>query len=252
VTVAQASVSGPILFGRYAFGPNRLGYCGTEDHDAVLGYTAAGEAGVIRGLARTFDGAYPYLELIAAANAIDDPLDRRVVEAYWLGSPLLARVTPSRLHRSIQDRFRPRLSPATWRRMEAGLAVGAAPVHAFHVLEVFPRVGLLRGGPADDVLAVMDACRIRWGTVRIVDSGTLVVDVVPLVERAGRLELGPARSEVVERWVDGLGFVGDVVPGDVISLHWGWACDRLEERQLANLVDWTARELRVVNQVGKR
>ena len=33
----------------------------------------------------------PYLRLIAAANGIADPLDRRVVEAYWLGNGLLER-----------------------------------------------------------------------------------------------------------------------------------------------------------------
>jgi hypothetical protein len=250
MTAHRAQVDGALLFGRYAFGPNRLGYCGTDDHGAVLGHTASGETEPVRRLARTFDGAYPYLELIAEANGIPEPLDQRVVEAYWLGNRLTDRVGRRPMHRSLEDRFRGRLPRSGWRWMEGGVAAGAVPVHAFHVLEIFPRVGLLRGDRVDDALAVMDACRIRWGTVRSVAGGFLVVDIRPLVQHDGLLALGEPQPETVERWVDGTGFVDGVAPGDAVSVHWGWACDRLSERQLANLVWWTMRELRVANQVG--
>ena len=82
-----------MLFVRYAFAPNELGYCGPSDSQELLGYGANGV--VDRGLtamARQFDGAWPYLELIAGAVGISDPLDHRVVEAYWVGNPLLDRV----------------------------------------------------------------------------------------------------------------------------------------------------------------
>lgn len=243
----HAPIPGPVLFGRYAFGPNRLGYCGTDDHAALLGHAAAQDDRELRVLARTFDGAYPYLELIARSAGIADPLDRRVVEAYWLGNDLTASVTPSGLHRSLDERFRGRVSPGTWRWLEASVPAGARPVHAFHVLDVFPRIGLLRGGEADDVLKAIDSCRIRWGRVTSVQDGTLSVEAAALALVDGKLGIGPARSERVERWVDGIGFVDDVRPGDLVSLHWGWACDRLSPRQLANLVAWTEFELGVAN-----
>lgn len=240
-------VPGPVLFGRYAFGPNRLGYCGTDDHAALLGHAVAGDEGELRGLARTFDGAYPYLELIARANGVEDPLDQRVVEAYWLGNDLTTAVGPSSMHRSLDERFRPRVSGGAWRWLEASVPAGARPVHAFHVLDVFPRIGLLRGGEVDDVLAVIDSCRIRWGRVASVQDGTLAVDTPALELVEGKLRIGPSRREVVERWVDGIGFVDDVRPGDTVSLHWGWACDRLTARQYANLAAWTEFELGVAN-----
>lgn len=240
-------VPGPILFARYAFGPNRLGYCGTDDHAAVLQHGAAREERPLRHLARTFEGAFPYLELIARANGIADPLDARVVEAYWIGNELTSTVDPGPMQRSLDDRFRHRLDPSAWRWLEATVPVGARPVHAFHVMDVFPRVGMLRGERADDVLQVMDSCRIRWGRVRAVQEGSLVVDAPRLVLVDGRLAIGPAMEEVVERWVDGVGFVTDVAPGDVVSIHWAWACDRLSFRQLANLKRWTAFELGVAN-----
>lgn len=244
----RTSVPGPVLFARYAFGPNRLGYCGTDDHAAVLGHAAAGQADPLRELARSFEGAYPYLELIAGANGIADPLDRRVVEAYWLGNQLTAAVRRRALHESLGDRFRPRVSAMTWRRLEATVSAGARPVHAFHVLDVFPRVGLLRGEAVDDVLTVIDSCRIRWGRVITVGGSSLTVEVRPLLLRDGRLALGPPRPEVVQRWVDGIGFVDEVGPGEVISIHWGWACDRLTSGQLRDLQRWTEFELRIANQ----
>lgn len=58
--------SGLLLFARYAYPPNSLGYCGSEDHAALMGYLREGrtDAGLAE-LARRFEGAYPYLRLIA-------------------------------------------------------------------------------------------------------------------------------------------------------------------------------------------
>ena len=97
---------GPVLFARYAYPPNALGYCGPGDPSALLG--AAAEGTDVPGLGRLaarFEGAWPYLQLIAACNGLDDPLDRRVVEAYWVGNDLIARVPASALAHSLGDRF---------------------------------------------------------------------------------------------------------------------------------------------------
>jgi hypothetical protein len=75
----------------------------------------------------------------------------------------------------------------------------------------------------------------------------LVVNVVPLVMSDGQLELGAARPEVVQAWRDGAGFVDDVLPGDIIAIHWSWACDRLSADQLTRLVQWTSHEIAVAN-----
>ena len=139
--------SGPVLFARYAFGPNRLGYCGPDASAELIGEASRpGGERAIRELARGFEGAWPYLELIATANGIADPLDRRVVEAYWLGNELLDAVRADAFAASLAVRFRPRLRPDGWRWLGEKPAAGPVPIHAFHVLDVFPRVGLLRSG----------------------------------------------------------------------------------------------------------
>jgi hypothetical protein len=71
-------ISGSPLFARYAFPPNERGLCGPPDNAALRGYAAAGLTDPdLRRLAGQFEGAWPYLRLIAEANGITDPLDRQ-------------------------------------------------------------------------------------------------------------------------------------------------------------------------------
>jgi hypothetical protein len=242
------AVPGPIRFARYAYGPNRLGYCGPDAADELLGEAAeGGDLRRIRELATGFEGAYPYLQLIASSNGIADPLDDRVVDAYWLGSPLLERVPMAGLGRSMEERFRPRVRSEAWRWLAGKAPDGARPVHAFHVLDVFPVVGMLKGGRIDDVLRTIDSCRIRWGCVRDRIGGELLVDAVPLELVEGKLALGAPRPEMIRGWHDGLGFFDDADPGDWISIHWDWACERLDADALRRLQSWTGHQLEIAN-----
>ena len=77
VTTGSPLLDGPQLFARYAFMPNRLTYCGGDDHRALFDYCLAGvtDAG-LHALLRKFTGAMPYLRLIAECNAIIDRLTR--------------------------------------------------------------------------------------------------------------------------------------------------------------------------------
>jgi hypothetical protein len=94
---------------------------------------------------------------------------------------------------------------------------------------------------------MMDACRIRWGRVIGSSGDRLVVRSVPLVLDAGRLALGTPRIETVQRWMDGAGFLDAAEPGDVVSLHWDWACERLTPERLGALVARTERQLAITN-----
>src|SRR6478736_4839314 len=122
--VELRAVPGPVLFARYAFPPNSHGYCGPPDNTAFLEMGSAGvvDAGM-RLMARQFEGAWPYLELIAGAVGIPDPLDPRVVEAYWVGNGLLPRVGTAVVGDSMEDRFRHRAGP----RFATGSARGSWP-----------------------------------------------------------------------------------------------------------------------------
>jgi hypothetical protein len=240
----RPNVPGPLLCARYASAPNRLGYCGPAAADELVGELETGPSEpALRHLAAQFEGAFPYLELIARANGIADPLDRGVVEAYWLGNDLLRRVGPGALDRSLRERFWKRLDDDSRRWIGGKPSAGALPNHAFHVLDLLPRMGLLRAGRVDRVLETMDACRIRWGRVLARHGNELTV-VAPRLELTdGKLALTPPREESVSS------AAGDEFnAGDTIAIHWGWACDRLDARRLASLERSTATQLVIANQ----
>jgi hypothetical protein len=255
-------IAGAFLFARYAYPPNALGYCGPGDPTGLLeeaatsnlaGATAskdrAAAAGEIAERARSFEGAWPYLQLIAGANKISDPLDRRVVEAYWVGNPLLDRVAPGLLAASIQTRFRARAG-RTWQRLAEVLPTGCRPHHSFHVFAIYPWIGLLRAGHVDEPLRVLDQCRVRWGLVEQTHGDDAVVRTLPLCWDGSRLGYGPARLETATLNCGGLGLVNELRRGEWVSLHWDWICDRLSEHQLRMLAHYTDLSLAAVNRTS--
>ncbi len=239
---------GALLFGRYAFPPNQLGYCGPEDHRALLQYVAGKtvDKGLVE-LERRFEGAYPYLCLIAEANRIDDPFDERVVEAYWIGNELLERVEARPMHDSLRARFAPRMRNAEFGWLATKLEHGARPHHNFHVFDVYLRAGLMNDERATIALETMDSCRISWGRVEAVEADSLLVDRQPLVFIEGKLALGAAETRRITRQLDGHGFIDEVAPGDHVSMHWSWACDRLHHGAVARLQRNTERYLALAN-----
>lgn len=242
------TVPGAMAFARFAVPPNGLGYCGPEAHEQLIAYgrgAQAADAGLVE-LARGFEGAWPYLELLAGAAGVDDPLDHRVVEAYWLGNRLLDRVTANDWGWHLVDRFGPRAGAET-ASITRHVGAGALPTHAFHVFCVYPWVGLLRegtGGPP--ALSVIEQCRIGWGTV-VDTEGPNVVVAAPELEWGGdRLTLGPPRSRAL---VDLIG-VDDLAVGDVVAHHWGQVCQRLSPTQLHALVRTTHSQLALTHATG--
>jgi hypothetical protein len=244
-------VSGPadgaLRFARYAYPPNELGYCGPDASAQLREQVTAGVAdGDLRRLLRGFEGAWPYLELIASANGIGDPLDDRVVSAYWVGNRLLDRVGPLLLGSSLEDRFRGRAG-RVWPELVAPVPDGALPHHSFHVFGIYPWLGLLREGRLDEPLRVLDRCRIRWGQVRTVGDGFAVVRSRPLVWDGRRLGLGEEVDEQVRVGADLHGPAGSLRAGSWCSLHWDWVCEELDAPSLARLRRYTLRQLGVVN-----
>jgi hypothetical protein len=238
-----------VIFARYAFPPNSHGYCGPNDHTAFFEYGVAGhDDRGLRALSQQFAGAWPYLELIAAATGLDDPLDRRVVEAYWVGSPRLDHVSTRAVGNSMEERFR-HVTGSSFPVLTESVLAGGVPHHSFAVFCVYPWTGLLSDGrKAPQALTVLDRCRIRWGRVLGVQGDQVVVETSPLTWDGRRLDLGPPVTETAVRSVDGVGMIGDLRPGDWVSLHWEWVCDRLTRPQVRRLRGYTLRHLRIVNE----
>jgi hypothetical protein len=241
-------VPGPVLFARYAFPPNSHGFCGPADSGSFFEHGVAGvDDGGLRAMAQQFAGAWPYLQLIAGATGLDDPLDRRVVEAYWVGSPRLDRVGTRAVGDSMEERFR-YMTGARFGSLTEGVLAGGVPHHSFAVLCIYPYTGLLTDRrKAAHALTVLDRCRIRWGRVLAVQGDQVVVESSPLTWDGDVLAIGPTSTETAVQSVDGIGMVGGVAPGDWVSLHWEWVCDRLTGTQVSRLRRYTERHLAIVN-----
>jgi hypothetical protein len=246
-----AVADGALTFARFAYPPNQLGYCGPDVQDEILQRVSARASGPeLRALARGFEGAWPYLQLIAAGNRIGDPLDARVVEAYWIGNRLLDRVDMVMFADSLLSRFAPSLHRAADReRLVDPLLTGGLPHHGFHVFGVYPWVGLLRSGAVDDALGVLDRCRVRWGRVVSVRDTEAVVISRPLVWDGRRLELGAPREEIATTARDGYLLAPRLRTGEWCALHWDWVCEPMSRRRLDALVHYTRQQLDAVNNV---
>jgi hypothetical protein len=239
-----APSSGLLLFIRYAFMPNHLGYCGGNENEVLFEHATDGRPDPrLAPMLVKFTGAVPYLRTIAAANGIGDPFDPRVVEAYWIGNELLERVEAAHLYRSLEERFGRHLPAKVRDQVLRKPPAGAKPFHLFHVLDVYRHL------ESDAVgMAAMESCRISWGQVREVDGASVTVDRQPLVLRDGTLALAEPRPERVLRAFEGRGFADDVTAGDWVSIHWGWVCEVLDARKLASLRRASAAHLRLANQ----
>nr|WP_090344227.1 DUF6390 family protein [Mycolicibacterium malmesburyense]CRL75570.1 hypothetical protein CPGR_03621 [Mycolicibacterium malmesburyense] len=231
-----ARSDGRTVFGRYAYPPNELGYCGPADGGGTSGLASH---------AHEFDGAWPYLSAIAEAVGASDALDDEVVRSYWVGGRALSKVEPQTLLAKLRASFAGQVTglldtvPAT---------ADVLAHHSFHVFAVYPWVRFL-GRDAGTAVGVMQACRIRWGAVVAVTGEQAEITSQPLHYTNGRLTLGDPRPERIA-WKRGdLSLAPPPRRGAVVSAHWDWICGTLTDEEAADLEAATQTTLDLVNSV---
>jgi hypothetical protein len=233
---------------RYAFGPNRLHYCGPDANAEIAEHFKHGDQDPgLAALLSAFKNMFPYLKLIAAANGIADPFDERVVEAYWLGNQLLDNVGKQNLYVNLTDvrQFKKKIGSQNFQGIEADIALGAVPHHSFHVLEVWRRTGF--EGRAL-TLQDMDSCRVSWGRVVKVDGPAITVSRQPLEMASGKLILGAEKPYPVTRALEAETDIEQLQPGQIVSIHWGVPCEVISPDQVAALQKYTLKHLALANQ----
>ena len=229
-------MTGRELFACYAFPPNELGYCGPTDTRQDQLATHAEE----------FDGAWPYLQAIADATGIADPLDDDVVRNYWLGGELLDKVDPDELLTRLRSAFTGQVTGM----LDDISAGNALANHSFHVFVVYPWVRFLGRDPATP-LRVLQDCRIRWGVVESVDDDHVVVTSSPLTYDEGTLGLGGAAPERVRWRKDGTSLAPAPKPGTIVAAHWDWVCGTITDAERDALAAATKRTLDLVNAAAR-
>ncbi|MFA5070245.1 MAG: DUF6390 family protein [Patescibacteria group bacterium] len=230
------------LAARYSFRPFSLGFCGPQENQAkkVVTHYLLGEKnieGQVRKIFRQFVGAYPYYQLIALKNKIRDPLDKRVVEAYWLGNELLDRVTRKDIGQMILRAFvfTGWMDLARAKRIIENLPAGVSPHHSFHVLFL---------GSVTDTVAIkgktIDLCRIACGQVKKASDNRMTVEYKPLAKEPKTRLAGKIKKEIY--YEPNFGIKAKI--GDWVSFHWNFVCDKLNPKQVKNLEKYTLRNLK--------
>ena len=247
-------MQGALTCAAYAFPPNELKYCGPIDKTGDLaGYQEEKieDAGLIN-ILTGFHTLYPYLSLIAYENNIRDPLDLRVVEAYWIGNELLKKITGKKLYEHFSDALNlvKKITKNDFSYLVGKIDDGAIPHHTFHVLNVFTRTGHQN---IVHTLETMDACRIGWGKVvnseklRVNSYNTIDVETQPLVLKNGKLALDKTVLKKIEFPFLGFRYSNFELLNKWVSIHWNTYCDILTSRQVRNLKYYTEKAMQLAN-----
>lgn len=238
-------MDGVLTCARYAFAPNYYKYCGPDANRGIAAYIKKGISDPgLSGYLSEFAVLYPYLNLIAQENGIGDPFDPRVVEAYWIGNKLLENVGMKAFSEHLQygQKLKKRLPAKKLKWIIEKVPKGAKIHHSFHVFSIFRRTGHHR---VDQTLNTMDQCRISWG--KILQISNLEVKTQKLVYENGELRLKDNVMGKVRLPVDSE-LVKTLNPGDWLTFHWGFVCDRITEKQAQSLALYTKHNLRLANE----
>ena len=232
---------------RFGYPPNSFSLCGPEKQQDLSWYAQTGNTDQgTQEILTQFNTLYPYLQLIAHANEIKDPFDPRVVEAYWIGNPLLSKIPLQSFHTHLTDTLalKKKTSKKELQTTLSKLDHHPLPHHSFHVLAIYHRTG-----HTDEAHTIqsMDACIIQWGMVKKKLPTSLIVQTTPLMMRAEKLTFGPPMlREIFPLGVDDQQFI-NIKINDNVSYHWGYVCQKLTKEQLKNLHYYTKLSIDIVN-----
>lgn len=241
-------MNGTLLCTKYAFPPNYFQYCGPDENKQLREYLqdqpanqrGRNEDPTPRKLLSEFGTLYSYLTAIAHANAIADPLDPRVVRAYWIGSPLLEQLDANQTFEELKNgqQLQMRL-PQQYRKWLYPKVTQARLHHSFHVMNVFMRTGHV-------ILPItvesMDNCRIGWGKIIKIHDDTLEILSQRIVLIEGKLQIRPKVIRTVQTPQPTAYQIGDIV-----SYHWNWVCDVISTADVKQLKYYTTLSMKLAN-----
>lgn len=231
----------------YAFGPNRLHYCGPDKNQEILAYMKNKTSNSdLESILKLFQTMYPYLRHIAWGNNIKDPFDEKVVEAYWIGNELLETIEKKKFYRYLLEELevKKKVGTKSFDTITNKLRQSAVPHHSFHVFNVW-----LQQSPKspEEILQNMESCRISWGKVIIIDDPHITVETESLVYNNRKLALGNLVQKKITRGLDSNYEIEQLKIGDIITMHWEVPCEVITEAQTKMLRKYTERHIKLVN-----
>lgn len=249
---------GLLLCAKYAVSPNILGYCGPGDFLNIVDHLKEGLADEeLNFLLSHFETLFPYLNLIAKANKVDEPFHWRAVEAYWLGNSWLRKVKETDLIFHFRENLSldKKLAKVDFQKLvKKSLRQTFLPHHSFHVLNVFRMARLELDSYK---IEAIDNCRIGWGKIEKIlkiknkihsqKTNKIVVRTSQLELRNDALVLDKPVKREIKVDYQGKELIKNLKIGDWVSFHWGLFCDVLTDRQVKNLEFYTQKAIDFYN-----
>ncbi|HDQ22672.1 MAG TPA: hypothetical protein ENN28_01720 [Candidatus Uhrbacteria bacterium] len=241
------SIKGLFQCGKYAFMPNFYAYCGPDKNKQLFEYVSVKYYEPnLKQILSEFEVMQPYLKLIARTSKIKDEFSPEVVEAYWLGNDLTESVDIKNLYRHFTEdkNLKLKIKKSTIEKVLGFNPQNSKPHHNFHVMNIWLRAGKLN---IKHTLKSIDECRISWGKIKKIKKNSIIVEYKPLIIEADKLKLGGIIDREVLTQFDDKGFVKNLNIGDIVTIHWGWVCEKINQQQLANLKKYTLESLDIFN-----
>ncbi len=160
-----ANQKGLELAASYSLMPNMLKYCGENDFYSIFRRYLGNKCNRIAATAlssslKKFKSHYAYLKTIAQANR-KQPFDKEIVNAFWIGNPLLYNVSKERIKQLIlNDLCLAGMNKQRAANKARGLSNGILIHHSFNSLYLN-----FVGNRAKRTTVNYDKCRIGWGRV---------------------------------------------------------------------------------------
>lgn len=222
---------------RYAFPPNNYGYCGPKLFVSILKNKHSNA--ILKNELKKFKVHYAYLSLIAKANNLK-PFDKKVVHAFWIGNELLENVSSSMLRRFIVRSLFPK-GKARAKMLAANLPKGLVPHHSFNSLYVNFVTGKVKRS-----IKNYDSCCITFGKVLSISNSSALVLRHAVAYKKGKFILEERKCKIaLER--RGVRFVSNLKKGDIVSVHWGLAIEKLGKSDFMLLKKYTQKNIEALN-----
>lgn len=219
----------------YSIPPNRLGYCGPKGSwqafEEFLSSPIQENALAAKSALVQFRALVPYLELIAEQNGMR-PFDAEVIEAYWLGSPLLESISYKAIQGTILSLQKHGLPRHIAEKKASQLPEGILPHHSMHVLYIN---FISQKVPA--LIQNLSSCLVQWGEVQETNSSGITLKGIELISESGELKLREKTKAVQNP------FSLDPQANDLVTVHWNQAIQTISQEQKRFLQKYTGKTI---------
>lgn len=238
-------MKGVDLAARYAFSPNRRGYCGTNSFHRIMRSYIRKKAGlaVLRRHLRRFNAHYAYLSLIARENTCG-PFDPAVVNSFWIGNGLLENVNHASLHDFIKNELFPKETPRA-KKLAKNLPEGILPHHSFNALYIN-----FLSNRVEKSVKNYDLCCVTPAEIISVSGKNALVKRWAIGWEHGYIMKPKIDCVCLEQ--DGIRLIGKVKKNDTVSVHWDLAVARLGPKDCSALKKYTQINIDAVNALLRR